>query len=710
MIINQDLLRVFHLVQNSNSLYAVSSSIEQKAKIMTTPSVAAQASSPTFEYLEHDMSLTREFYQMYMTANTVSTFVYGLLLAPLSLIAITEAVFKNGLFLMYNIVAFTLNTIIDVVTKVCEFVGSFFDDGRGGAYSSIASILGGNAQPVRTIATNFDAHDLVSLKFALNNGHIASGNALEVGMDNLLHFMWYDNGTGAVNIQEFPRGQANPILEMKITDRGQVTSIRLGGVEQDHFPEAFEICMPSCFDKAHEISSSYEVRGREIRVNTLKQSVQRIPTYHLEKFVECLAQVQGRIPQLRVHFLESNLQRDEGIDGGGPARDLASEMAQGATATSRQERGNGVTRAYGRNLAFEVEVGYALKMPFARGPQAHPLGTRIPEPPPPVVRGPQAPPPIASAPVVHLQIPVIPRLTTAFEKEQYEQIGVLMAFIYASNRELTMGGIFEKAVYKAALSLTPAETDTDFHQLTEATLLKMVHNIVQAREIGPGAPMLIERFDLLGNPNLTPPEWARAREILQVSGDDVEDFDHTNPAHQLELRNKLKADLWERYGLYLAPIHAIAGGIQSAVARWGVNLEGVTHEQFCIKVQGLFDRETIANSFEVTQSAANTPEFNQQLEWLKEWIRTVMPVSKVYDFLQYATGARSLKPNGNIAVTTQFPRAENLYDALPEAHTCYPRIDLCPHTLAFGNRTKEEFFETLSVGVQGVDRLGYSMG
>jgi hypothetical protein len=701
-------------VQNSRSLYATSSSIEQKAKIMTTPSITTQASNPTFEYLEHDMSLTREFYQMYMTADTVSTFVYGLLLAPLSLIAITEAVLKNGLFLMYNIVAFTLNTIIDLVTKVYEFVGSFFDDGTGSTYSSISSIFGGNAQPVHTIATNFDSHDLISLKFALDQRHVASGNALEVGTDGLLYFMWYDNGTGAVNIQEFPRGQDNPILEIKITDRGRVTSIRLGGVEQDRFPEAFEICMLPCFDKAHEISSSYELTDSEIRIRTLKQSIQRIPAYHLEKFVEHLVQVQGRVPRLHVQFLESNLQRDAGIDAGGPTRDLVSVIAQGATATSRQETRHGVTRAYGKDLAFEVEVGYALKMPFARGPQAHPLGTRIPDPPPPIARGPQAhplgtripepPPPIARIPAVRSQIPVIPRLSTAFEREQYEQIGVLMVFIYACVRELTMGGIFEKAVYKAALSLTPAEASTDFHQLTEPVLLKMVRNIIEAKEVD---PILIEPLDLFENPNLNEVQWARALQLLQASGDDVVDFNHDNPVHQLELRNKLKAGFWERYGRYLAPIHAIASGIQVAVARWGVDLEGVNHEQFCIKVQGLFDRETIVNSFEISGSAVRTREFDQQKEWLKDWVRTVMPISKIYDLLHFATGSRSLQPGGKINLATQSARAANRYSAMPEAHTCFNRLELCPHFLAFGNRTKDEFFETLNQGLEGMDRTGF---
>src|SRR5690606_5740945 len=175
---------------------------------MTIPSITPQASNPTFEHVEHDMSLTREFYQMYMTADTVSTLVYGLLLAPLSLIAITEAVLKNGLFLMYNIVAFMLNTGLDVVTKVCEFVGSFFDDGScvtySSAFSSITSIFGENAQPVRYIATNFDMHDLISLKFALREGQIGSGNALEAGLEDLLYYIWYNSSTGAVNIQAFP--------------------------------------------------------------------------------------------------------------------------------------------------------------------------------------------------------------------------------------------------------------------------------------------------------------------------------------------------------------------------------------------------------------------------------------------------------------------------------------------------------------------------
>src|SRR5690606_14592068 len=103
---------------------------------------------------------------------------------------------------------------------------------------------------------------------------------------------------------------------------GQVTSIRLGGEERNDFPEEFAVCMLSCFDKAHEISSSYVLTNHVLSIRTLKQSVFRLPDFHLRQLIQELIQVEDEVPSVNVQFLGSDLQRDAGIDAGGPARDF----------------------------------------------------------------------------------------------------------------------------------------------------------------------------------------------------------------------------------------------------------------------------------------------------------------------------------------------------------------------------------------------------
>src|SRR5690606_2500835 len=131
------------------------------------------------------------------------------------------------------------------------------------------------------------------------------------------------------------------------------------------------------------------------------------------------------------------------------------------------------------------------------------------------------------------------------------------------------------------------------------------------------------------------------------------------------------------------------------------NLVGVSYEDFCTRVQGFYDRQTIAGSFQVAAGVRRTPEFDLQLGWLREWVLSPeTPMNFVYNLLQFATGSRSLQPGANINVTTQYNA--NRFTPFPAGHTCFNTIDLCPNFLPFGNQTKEEFFETLN---QGLERI-----
>lgn len=735
--------------------------------------LTSQASSPIFEYLEHDMELTRAFH-MLMVTERISVFVYAV---PFVFIALTEGVVKNGLFLMYNLVAFTLNTIIDVAAKVSELAMSCFCDDDEDNEVQISHVSSTNterfspytdsqayinaqtasllsrirsvdqirpaqvdepAEAVRVIPTAYAADDLITLKFAIKDAS-SPERPIEVTKDGLRCHVWYNRRNDVLCIRNLLDQRT---LTLKITDVGQFSSICLDGVDQDRFPADFDLCMAACLDKAFEVSSTYNTAnasgtrfvdnyGRPlILIRTLKESLSRVPAYHLEQFVAQLASIQGTVPSIRVQFRERSLQNNEAIDAGGPSRDWLDALMKAVTEDSN-------------DLRFTTGEG-GLKMP-------------------------------ATATEDQDDDPLLPTMLSDGGRKMCREIGQVMLFAHQTHRrewpedqqrELMIGNIFEKALYEAIFSLAGAEVDAGFDQLSEATLLKMAHAIFRARNtptevinllgcmlpqdqryVLPAAELALEQVQyLLGGMSvdrqgiwreahewarisngwipianfdprntahrqqvrnglvrlqdpMTPDRWAQAH--LHAQGSDgwenIPNFDHTNPEHQLQVQNGLRKLLWAQLGESLDPIHAMAQGMVLAKRRWDVDLSQETPTQFCDKIQGTIDREAVANSLQILDRVSEqerTPPFNNQFEWLKDWVLNEASSDQVTALVRFATGGSTLPIGGRIFVEAQ----RNFFTPMPKGHTCFNQIDLTTTVCNLGgysNATKGEFLAGL---------------
>lgn len=622
----------------------------------------AVASNPTFGYCDLNMEYTRSFH-MHVVAEQVSAFVYAV---PLVLIALVEAVIKNGLFLAYNAIAFTLNTVIDIAVSVSELAQACFccdDEGDEGQTSSLRTYFGGEevqpAQPVRIITTEYKADDLITFKAALRVS-TSSDSPAQVRLAHLLYRIWFDQATDTVHIRESNQAN-NRTLVMKITDGGQVTSIRLDRVDQEQFPVDFGACMFPCFQKALEVSSKYEVNYHgHINVRTLRKSVLEVPAFHLQQMINQLADTLS-VPSIRVTFLNSDLTESAGIDAGGLRRDFMDDLMKGMTRNCD-------------DLRFATGNGQLLKMPVVAGAGPNNLLPTLSEP----------------------------------ESEIYDQIGQIMVFAHQAQGNLMIGSVFEEALYSAAFSLTDAELNTPFNLLRGATHLKMARKIFEARET-PTRPI-----DLIENQALTQEEWDEAHAIAQMSDgwQAIEGFTSTNAIHRTQVKDGLKKLLWEEVGSYLDPIHTIAKGMKVARSRWGVNMNGVTYRTFCDKIQGTIDRQAVADSFQITAAAQYvTNHLQNQVTWLREWVLDPQTsLDDIRELIKFATGGSSLRRDQRINVSVQSETSTRLLP-FPQGHSCFGTIDLAPRGCSYGqsnNWTKDAFIQSLRVPL--ANSGDYSMG
>lgn len=255
-------------------------------------------------------------------------------------------------------------------------------------------------------------------------------------------------------------------------------------------------------------------------------------------------------------------------------------------------------------------------------------------------------------------------LNTREEQSLYEKMGQAMMYVYGSNGALLTGRRFEDALFAAAFSLTPAEINSEFTRLSNDTLLKMCRAIFRAREV---AQNIVDSLTL--------------------------------------------EDALEYCGRSLAPIHAIAKGIQAAKNRWGsqdVAISGA--KNFSDRIQGSIDRETIATALQLP--ANPTPHLQSQVGWLRMWLRDPnTPLDHLRAFLKFATGSSSL-PNGKtINVQKQVRQdAPPYYVPTLVGHSCFSQIDIAPQRCSYGqhnNHTQEKFIEALALCL--TDPGSYSM-
>lgn len=598
-------------------------------------------------FVEFNMEYTAEVANMLDVAKKTSDYV--LFAVALPFLAAGELVLKNGLYLLYNSAVCVVNGASWIGSKVSTAFSSIFD------LAWISAFFGGPAA-LKLISTAFSSEDLITFRSALKMA-TSSERHVDVSFQEFEYSLWYDETDGTVKIQDRNR-QPNSTLSLKIAEGGQVLSIKLDGVDQAAFPADFDACMYSCFMKSLEVSSLYVLDGNQLNIKVIRRGLREIPEYHLAQVGEELNGARGN-PNLSVQFLTDQVERDEGIDAGGPRRDWLDDLFSGLVLNKGE-------------LRFDSHPETNLKMP------------------------------VTQSVYQNGNLPSLP----IHEKDLYEKIGALMMLCFGSRGELLIGKRFEDALFKAALSLTPQEVDTPFENLQPKTILKMAKNIMQARE---GSVAVIE---LLEKDQLTQQEWNDAAAIASQfpgwpenyrldleQGDDpnaVVVFNHQNLEHHAVVRNVLRSYLYDYLGKNLGPIHAIAKGISDAKRRWHMGNQAIQWRDFTDAVQGKISGADVANSLEIGQNGRVTAHIRQKVEWIKEWLRDPQtPQDEIREFVKFATGSSSLAIGRKIRINEQ-----NVQPYVPAAvgHSCFNTIDLSPVACTYGeynDRNKENFIRAL---------------
>lgn len=296
------------------------------------------------------------------------------------------------------------------------------------------------------------------------------------------------------------------------------------------------------------------------------------------------------------------------------------------------------------------------------------------------------------------------------EKKLFENLGKLMGYCHMSKRA-SIGKQFHNALFHATFSLSKEEVNTPFEQLTLATQIKIckalflgLKNEGYDNKFLEEALALHERFE---NPNegdfekiattlafagLLPDKWI-AEDGVSPDLSKIE----KNEDNKKLLKQKLTTFILtqpggeRQFGLQLAPIHAIAKGIRALVPGH-VHLDP---DMFSIKVQGILDRESVANYFQVGIIANTDQEITKKVGWLKEWIRNEATEDELKRLLIYCTGNSSVIAGRNITVGKQ---GGPHYVPVPKVSTCAFEIWLAPVPSQIENlndHTKDNFIASL---------------
>lgn len=182
-------------------------------------------------------------------------------------------------------------------------------------------------------------------------------------------------------------------------------------------------------------------------------------------------------------------------------------------------------------------------------------------------------------------------------------------------------------------------------------------------------------------------------------------------------------------GSKLAPIHAIAQGMKlfSTIGNgdpdnsnenrfWDQmfhstnadfrNDPNPSYVRFSDKIQGVINRQAIANAIVIGEGIEGNPEFraeiNKKVGWLREWINAEPPAGatdeEVRNLLKFFTGASNLPINRQINVTIQFPNLQGNYSPIPIAHTCFFSAEFSPvgcGSESNNDRTKDAFIRMI---------------
>ena len=534
-------------------------------------------------------------------------------------------------------------------------------------------------------SVSYHSKDMILMKNALtlvgkafNGDDINDPEIFVVGTGGAseIYALWFHSDKNIITIQKgsaFADLTSMEKVSFQIDPKGQIISVYVDGQPMEgvkDLPAERLSLFPEALKKAIELVSSYGLSENKkfIEIKTIRRGISKAPLVHLNKLGDVIhiARQKKNHPRMDVHLLKNDLSSAKGSDNGGLARDYL-------------------------NLVIESTIKNS-GLPFK---SVHPKGLFLPT-----------------------SDQISKDLFFSLPGEEitvYQNLGKVMMYCYRSklnnedfkNNQYMIGQHFHEALFTGAFALDWEEIKTPFLELPLQTKIKMCCSLLLELEN--------EKWAKIAESFLT---WTKGDSIPKLEGsflelagdyinDDWSDVDSTkvneDPEKFVETVNaallnykfgKGENGSGVALGSLLAPIHAIAQGLvaQENQFAW---LNKKPSIEFCNKVQGSLDRNSVANAFEcVSANMAASKELNKKINWLKEWICSNQTSdAHVRAFLVYMTGTNALHNEQKLYYGEQ--TESNL---VPTAITCKHLLLISSIPITFEgdtDTTKEGFIKII---------------
>lgn len=416
--------------------------------------------------------------------------------------------------------------------------------------------------------------------------------------------------------------------------------------------------------KPYEI---YESGNTSVSCTVIQSDLKEDPDHHLSVLGRLTENISEEF-SLSVIFLDDYMEESKGMDAGGLRRQYLNDLFEGF--------------ADGNSYALNCERKGAFLCFKAR--QA-PSGVKAPT-------------------------------LNQTEKALYQDIGTLLWQVYNSKEDegLTIGRHFPDSMFKMMLSLSEEELKAGFNNLPNDRKMEMISILIQSEGKKGGHIKRMADVLALDPTKITDGE---AENAFYAAGMDADEWKPFSGAVVKERWSEVRAEVQENlnliYGGQLAPIFAVAQGMQAQSAKankdWK-DMQNVGDKKVADKVMGSIDRKFIAGQLEFSESVKKLPDvkksvMEQKTKWLQELIQSDKDFSEeeLKQFLTFLTGSSALPKDQKITVELKLPRKDakgkKVYDPEPRIHTCTYVIDL-PPVFTKGDDTKEKFKTALKACMQ----------
>jgi hypothetical protein len=557
-------------------------------------------------------------------------------------------------------------------------------------------ILPDEANQMADLAVDDISDQILSSSLITLRATLMNKGLLHVQLDGFgsgMYESWYDPVYHIVHIDD--KKITNNKINITLDQSGEINSLHAFNGSKTMPVPFFRALMHAFFKAAFKASSSYSCSriAPRITIQTVQKGIRATPEFHLQKLAYMIEKSNSVRKQsdcfgVNVKFLNDDLSDADGV-GGGLSFDYLNDLFD--------------SMIHNHPHSFPLLTESSLILPRTKKK--------------------------------YVELQPLPKLDR-HEKSLYQAMGKVIMYCYLS-KDLTnswgsiikpyfFGRFFDDALFNAILCLDSHEIDIPFENLTLQTQLKMCNALLAAREeMGMDVDYLkkrserIDKFDSLDDSQIL----EAADEVLLVKSlpaTFLENGSDKTPDLNKIKNNKysFKAFLTDFFfsqegahgqlGVQLAPIHAIAQGMQSICPANGEFLFKLNHNKYWDKyicpldyqtfsgtVQGSLDRNEIANQFTICDGTLARIEIEKKVKWIKRWITDTDNGAtdvEVKNFLKFLTGSSCISKDKKIFVYSQY---DSFYP-VPVAHTCSSMIELAPTPCRYGPEHDDFTYENFT--------------